>query len=648
MSTPFESLAEQSRNLLVHSCNPNRAERVRTGTGTGMNRRRQGQQQQKQQQQQQQQHRRKQDEPGMGGALLGEESTGNIVSPRRRDNEEEMKQQQQEQDEEDGGSKKRERGLACTSVASPCGGKNQVIHSESITTTKIVLAVVAFSLLSAAVVRRMLKSNVIDSFRVLQGATLLPVVFVAGSVVLSTRTRRSNGSDQKRSQLSNRALSATLVVSVVGAQLPIHVGAAMACGALLVFALATLPSNSNSSAATVAEAAAHANDEKNGVHDNDDNTLLISTPRSKSPPVTTPIQIINATVVLLIVLLTENFMVWVVAATFHAGQNAATEPPPLQDNGRLVLNYVLAHYSKRQVVSGLRRLWNVQWSLVACIASSFAVVDVWHHPRRQLYGVARRAVLTLASARALRTISFLLTVLPSQVPQCYSQRFPNPPPSEWMPWIQVGLLPAAHGGCNDLIVSGHATVVTTLACVITSVSSDPVFQAAVWVLLALDFAVEVYEGFHYSVDMWLGCVLVCLIWRVLQPLENEQPIDIDNDAVTKDSSGATSSSQSGMTRRTFRSATRRDALWYGIPTALAYLQATNIILPKSTANAVIIGYVVSAVLVYARSRRTAGTAVSAGTTSSNAQPSAAAAASYVHYAQHILLCVGLITLVTYL
>jgi PAP2 superfamily C-terminal len=315
---------------------------------------------------------------------------------------------------------------------------------------------------------------------------------------------------------------------------------------------------------------------------------------------------------------------------------------------------VLAHYSKRQVVSGLRRLWNVQWSLVACIASSFAVVDVWHHPRRQLYGVARRAVLTLASARALRTVSFLLTVLPSQVPRCYSQRFPNPPPDEWMPWIQVGLLPAAHGGCNDLIVSGHATVVTTLACVITSVSSDAVFQAAVWVLLSLDFCVEVYEGFHYSVDMWLGCVLVCLIWRVLQPLENEQPIGfVDNDAVTKDSSGDKSSSQSGMTRRTFRSATRRDALWYGIPTAIAYLQATNIVLPKSTANAVIIGYVASAVIVYAQSRRTAATAVTAGKTSSNQSssqqsPPSAAAASSVHYAQHILLCVGLITLVTYL
>jgi PAP2 superfamily C-terminal len=313
---------------------------------------------------------------------------------------------------------------------------------------------------------------------------------------------------------------------------------------------------------------------------------------------------------------------------------------------------VLAHYSKRQVVSGLRRLWNVQWSLVACIASSFAVVDVWHHPRRQLYGVARRAVLTLASARALRTVSFLLTVLPSQVPQCYSKRFPHPPPAEWMPWIQVGLLPAAHGGCNDLIVSGHATVVTTLACVITSVSSDAVFQASVWVLLALDFCVEVYEGFHYSVDMWLGCVLVCLIWRVLQPLENEQPVDIDNDAVTKDSSGGRSTySPSGMTRRTFRVATGRDALWYGIPTSVAYLQATNIVLPKSTANAVIIGYVVSAVLVYAQSRRTA--AVAGGTSGRQAsqqsqQPSAAAAASHVHYAQHILLCVGLITLVTYL
>ena len=88
---------------------------------------------------------------------------------------------------------------------------------------------------------------------------------------------------------------------------------------------------------------------------------------------------------------------------------------------------------------------------------------------------------------------------------------------------------------------------------------------------------------------------------------------------------------------------------------MAYLQATNTLLPKSTANAVIIGYVASAVLAYAQSRRKTiavppRAAAAADATSQGQQPQAQfhSAASCVHYAQHILLCVGLITLVTYL
>ena len=178
-------------------------------------------------------------------------------------------------------------------------------------------------------------------------------------------------------------------------------------------------------------------------------------------------------------------------------------------------------------------------------------------PGRTLWGVCIRTCCALACLRAIRVVSFLITVLPSQNPRCYRQRFPVPPPEDWISWIQVGLRPAAHGGCNDLIISGHATVVTTFACVVTSVAGNVMLSVCLWSLLAIDFLIEVYEGFHYSVDMWLGVVLGTLIWRCLAPLE------------TVDANTATSSNGSAVPTKLL-SFTTVEILSYAAPTVAAY------------------------------------------------------------------------------
>ena len=164
-------------------------------------------------------------------------------------------------------------------------------------------------------------------------------------------------------------------------------------------------------------------------------------------------------------MLVENFLIWVVSATFVPGQSATTAPPPLQDNGQRVLNYLFHTLwelppSKSTIVS-LRRLLNTQWSLVACVGTSFVVTELYDR-RRTLYGIANRALRTVAVARFIRTVAFILTVVPSQNPNCYRQRgFPVPPPRQWIDWIWIGIIPRSHGGCNDLIVSGHATIIST-------------------------------------------------------------------------------------------------------------------------------------------------------------------------------------------
>eukprot|EP00536_Pseudo-nitzschia_multiseries_P001649 jgi/Psemu1/300899/fgenesh1_kg.21_\ len=94
------------------------------------------------------------------------------------------------------------------------------------------------------------------------------------------------------------------------------------------------------------------------------------------------------------------------------------------------------------------------------------------------------------------------------------------PPDDWISWLKVGLIPQIDGGCNDLIISGHATVTSTIACVITSIVGKPLFTTAIWICVTLDYFVEIYEGFHYSVDMFLGAMLVNFLWNTLSPLED--------------------------------------------------------------------------------------------------------------------------------
>jgi hypothetical protein len=240
-----------------------------------------------------------------------------------------------------------------------------------------------------------------------------------------------------------------LVLTVVSAQLPSYLAVGIAAASIVAFGLATRPIQVDVEATS--------------------GKVSIGQVENAGAKGVGPITVLLAVAVVIAVLLTENFLIWVVSATFEAGQNVRTEPPPLQDNGQRVLKYVLSSLSKSQVV-GLRRLWNTQWSLVSCLGASFAFVELQHarptsttnqSGHRTLFGLATRMAWTMAMARLVRTVSFLLTVLPSQVHNCYAQRFPVPPPTDWAAWVWVGLIPRSHGGCNDLIISGHATVTSS-------------------------------------------------------------------------------------------------------------------------------------------------------------------------------------------
>jgi hypothetical protein len=393
---------------------------------------------------------------------------------------------------------------------------------------------------------------------------------------------------RRRQHTVKRIIPCALVVTVVAGQLPGFLGAAVAAVCIVLYSLATVPDPS----------------------------------RTRLPQRLGPTAILAAVLALIAVLLTENFLIWVVSATFAPGQRLDTAPPPLQDNGRLLLERLTAGISKRQIVQ-LRHLWNVQWALVACAGTGFLVVDCYYHPVRQFYSIAARAVLSLAVARSVRTVSFLLTVLPSQVPACYAQRFPSPPPTDAWEWIWVGLLPRSHGGCNDLIVSGHATVTSTLACLACSVADDPLFAASLWSMLIMDYCVEIYEGFHYSVDMWLGMVLVSLIWRAMQPVEGRESIM---------KSGTETAGAVGQSFKSIGSVSTRWIAAYVTPAAVAYLQLT--VLPEFTANFFVVIFFGFAVALYVK------------LVVRQADP--ARRQLYLHYVQHVLLFLLYLALGIYL
>lgn len=174
----------------------------------------------------------------------------------------------------------------------------------------------------------------------------------------------------------------------------------------------------------------------------------------------------------------------------------------------------------------------------------------------------------------------------------------------------VGFLPNSRGGCNDLILSGHATVTSTLGCASTSVASNTRFSMALWTLMALDYSIEAYQGLHYSVDMWLGCIVTCLLWQLTKPLELEG-----------ESEERTRSRVKGATVAKAPPLDAKVVAMYAAPAFLGFVILTTI--PEAIVNYFLVGYTLWAGGIFAQW-------------------------GFTNFSQHILLCLLFVTLGTYL
>jgi hypothetical protein len=367
-----------------------------------------------------------------------------------------------------------------------------------------------------------------------------------------------------------RYIPLAIAATIVGNQLPAFLGAGMAAAGICLFGLASRP---------VPVDGEYDSKKKDG----GDMQTAAATDMSG------PLRTVFASMLMVTVLLLDNFFVWVVAATYKPSHSAVVGdlPAPLQDNGQITMRYLFGDVlalTKREVVK-VRGMINVEWLLVSGLGLALVAMEMQGPAMgRNMWSVAMRGCLTLAGARSIRIVSYLITVLPSQNPRCYFGHFPYPPPTEWIPWIMVGAVPQVNGGCNDLIVSGHATVTATIACIVTSVVGKPLFTAALWMLVAMDYMVEVYEGFHYSVDMFLGAVLVNFVWTVLAPLEEP----------TRDGH------RLGPATRFYplRETTRSDLLRYLLPALGAYVQVVGLVPHDAGMYSIVVYLLVVAHMLY--------------------------------------------------
>mmetsp|Transcript_33692 Transcript_33692/g.75703 ORF Transcript_33692/g.75703 Transcript_33692/m.75703 type:complete len:543 (+) Transcript_33692:270-1898(+) len=319
-------------------------------------------------------------------------------------------------------------------------------------------------------------------------------------------------------------------------------------------------------------------------------------------------------------LLLENFLIWVVSATYEPGISGS--PEPLQDNGRTLIEMLVSEvfdvsqpWMAKRRLQTLRDALNVQWAIVSGLGASFICLELQlgkHNSHRTLAGLALHALMTLASARLIRTVSFGLTVLPSQVPNCYARHFP-PPPDNWRDWLMVGFLPNSRGGCNDLILSGHATVTSSIGCAFTSVASDTSFSIAVWTLIALDYSIETYQGLHYSVDMWLGCIVTCLLWHLTKGLEVPGDAERIRSAKNRGSDAIQTHDETQLNTGVL--------VRYALPPAIGFVILAAV--PEAIRNYFLVGYTAAAGVILFTS-------------------------GFTNYVQHILLCLLYVTLGTYL
>lgn len=214
---------------------------------------------------------------------------------------------------------------------------------------------------------------------------------------------------------------------------------------------------------------------------------------------------VRSVVFLVAVVLVENFCTWATSAS----DSQKYEYTPLQDNVELLLLRSFDRYPVLQwlVVGG----WDVDMHTLLAAFVALCLSPGYDAVPYSGFGMASRFMDTIAFTHLIRTVAFMITVLPNPQGDCYRKNFP-PVPDTVSEYVAIGFGAKRGHGCNDLVISGHGAVYAACALAIATYSGRRGCGWLAWLGVFKLCLKEVVDKTHYSVDMFLAVVVTALVW----------------------------------------------------------------------------------------------------------------------------------------
>lgn len=189
------------------------------------------------------------------------------------------------------------------------------------------------------------------------------------------------------------------------------------------------------------------------------------------------------------------------------------EYTPLQDNVEIGLLWT---FSKYPLLKNLIMGWSVDmhWLLYSFVVLCISVT--WDAIPHSGFGIGARFMDTIAWAHFIRTIAFMITVLPNPRTGCYAANFPPVPSSAWE-FLKIGFSAKRGSGCNDLVISGHGVVYAAVPLAFQTFYRVPWIKGGAtlisWLAVIKLCIQETIDKTHYSVDMFLAVAITALVWH---------------------------------------------------------------------------------------------------------------------------------------
>ena len=214
---------------------------------------------------------------------------------------------------------------------------------------------------------------------------------------------------------------------------------------------------------------------------------------------------LRATLFLIAVVVVENFCTWATSAS----DVRKYEYTPLQDNVELLLLKAFDGYPLlRWVVVGS---WQIDMHTLLLAFIALCLSPAYDALPYSGFGMAARFMDTIAFTHLIRTIAFMITVLPNPQLDCYRRNFP-PVPDTAAEYIAIGFGAKRGHGCNDLVISGHGAVYAACALGIATYCGKRGSGWLAWLGVFKLCLQETVDKTHYSVDMFLAVVTTALVW----------------------------------------------------------------------------------------------------------------------------------------